>query len=226
MKKLTIKEEAFAKSFLRHKHQYQAYVEAYKPRSSLRPGAIYRLAWDISRRPHVTARIDELRNMAAKEAISDIAAVIKECSDIVLADANELSQYRRTSCRRCYGSGHNYHWRDEHEWAHATAKAIDSGRRAPDNSGGYGFDHRRDPNPNCPECLGEGIGEVFLTDSRKLSERARKLYKGARVTRNGVEVLTRDQDRAMALLAQLLAPSKEEGTGDLKITFTGGLGDD
>jgi hypothetical protein len=66
-----------------------------------------------------------------------------------------------------------------------------------DEKGGIGFDPRRDPHPSCPECFGEGIGEVFVKDTRKLTPEERALYGGAKLTKNGLEVKLHDKQAAL-----------------------------
>jgi hypothetical protein len=39
--------------------------------------------------------------------------------------------------------------------------------------GGPGWDPRRAPHPDCPECFGEGVERVHVNDTRQLS-RARR----------------------------------------------------
>ncbi len=31
----------------------------------------------------------------------------------------------------------------------------------PEDSGGYGYDHNKEPNPECPRCNGDGIGQPY-----------------------------------------------------------------
>lgn len=74
---------------------------------------------------------------------------------------------------------------------------------------------RDEPNPDCPKCGGHGKGHVVLTDTRKLSPRAAKLYAGVQLGRDGIKVNMRDQDGAVQNIARHLGmfPSKVELTG-------------
>lgn len=49
-------------------------------------------------------------------------------------------------------------------------------------------DDRRDPNPECAECRGDGRGNVLIKDTRKLTPQARALYAGVKITKEGLEV--------------------------------------
>lgn len=55
--------------------------------------------------------------------------------------------------------------------------------------------------PQCSECRGEGVGRVFVHDTRQLRGRARRLYAGLKQTRDGVQILLRNQDKALELVA-------------------------
>jgi phage terminase small subunit len=45
---------------------------------------------------------------------------------------------------------------------------------------------------------------VFITDSRKLSAKAAKLYAGVKQTKDGIEIKMRDQDAALANISKYL----------------------
>lgn len=47
---------------------------------------------------------------------------------------------------------------------------------------------RRDPNPKCSSCHGDGRANVIVKDTRKLSPQARALYAGVKITKEGIEV--------------------------------------
>ena len=96
--------------------------------------------------------------VAAKLHISQEEA-LQEAWNIVKADANELIEFRRQCCERCWGA--------------PPATQAERARR---------------PNPSCPECAGEGTGTVFVHDTRTVSPAARSLYAGVKVTKGGLEV--------------------------------------
>ncbi len=74
---------------------------------------------------------------------------------------------------------------------------------------------RDDPNPKCRKCGGKGRGNVVITDTRKLSPAAAKLYAGVQVGKDGMKVLLRDRDAAWMAVARHLGmfPTKVELTG-------------
>ena len=158
---------------------------------------------------------ENLKNPKIAEAIAErmeelaVAAsitpewVVGQWAAIAKADPNALVQVRRVCCRNCHGFGHQYQW-TEAEYSAAVDLAVDSGKPAPDGMGGFGFDPKAEPHPECPECGGEGTEDVHVADTRKLKGAAKVLYAGAKRTRNGIEVLTRDKDAAVANLARYL----------------------
>lgn len=137
---------------------------------------------------------------------------------IATADPNEISQYRRGACRHCFGKAHLYQWRDHGEFADACQRADDRKKPHPKDDGGYGFNGSAEPNPKCPRCNGEGIGQTHIADTRHLKGAARLLYAGTRQTREGIEVKTRDQDKAMENVARHLGMFNDKLSVDVKAT--------
>lgn len=74
----------------------------------------------------------------------------------------------------------------------------------PDGMGGFGFNPNAEPNEDCPECGGLGQELVHVTDTRKLKGPARRLYAGVQRTKDGLKILTRDQDAAMSNISRYL----------------------
>lgn len=142
-------------------------------------------------------------------------AVLKMWWDIATADVNELTEYRRLCCRHCWGFGFNYQWRDAVEYDYAVKKAMTASKPPPQDVGGYGYDDTLDPNPDCPRCNGAGIGRAHFHDTRDLTGAARRLFAGVKEGKFGVEVITRNQDDALKMVAQHLGmvKNKTEITG-------------
>lgn len=157
----------------------------------------------IHEHPEVQKAIAETTERIAYTADLDAVWVLKQWKQIASADVNELVQLRRTCCRFCYGFGYRYQW-TQGEYERACEKAIAEGKPVPDGIGGFGFDMNRDPNDECPECGGLGVESVVVSDTRDLKGAARKLYAGIKQTKNGIEVLTRDQDAALNNIAKYL----------------------
>lgn len=159
--------------------------------------------------------------LAANEAPSvDAARVLQEWAAIATGDTTEIVKARRLNCRHCWGFNFKYQ-RTDAEYAKECAEEMQMasamGRDAELDQfgGGNGFRYTADPNPDCPECSGEGVEDVFIADFRKLSPRQRKLIAGVKQGKHGIEVQFRDQDAALKNLAQYLGllVNKSELTG-------------
>lgn len=148
--------------------------------------------------------------LAERERRTEITqdAVLKMWWDIATADVNELTEYRRLCCRHCWGFGFNYQWRDAVEYDDAVKKAMAASKAPPQDVGGYGYDDTLDPNPDCPRCNGTGIGRAHFHDTRDLTGAARRLFAGVKEGEFGIEVITRNQDDALKMVAQHLGMVK------------------
>lgn len=154
--------------------------------------------------------------MAERSERTTITAdrVITELWGIATADPNELVEHRVSCCRFCWGNGFQYQRTPNEarlartDYEHALLKAQKKGGDAPilpfDEAGGEGFDATREPNPNCPECFGEGVGRPVFRDSRQVSRAARSLYAGVKITRDGMEMRLQDKGKALELLGRHL----------------------
>ena len=156
--------------------------------------------------------------------------IIQAYSLLAYGDVNELVEHRREACRYCYGADHRYQStpeemrraRDEHNAKIEQMKAAAGGVAfAPvfDEQGGVGFDPRKEPHPDCPECHGEGRAKVHFHDTRNLSPAALALYEGAEITKEGTKVRTGSRDGAREKLAKILK-IYEDASSQVNITFT------
>lgn len=164
--------------------------------------------------PEVQEKVDAA--VAARMKRTELTAddVLNRIRAIATADANSLIEMRRTCCRHCYGKDHRYqrtprelenHRRDFE--AKIDKQCDDAALAAElksefDDEGGIGWDPRKEPVDNCPECFGQGVAEPFIKDTRELTPEAKMLYRGVKVTKDGLQVLTADQDAMLRLLAE------------------------
>lgn len=118
-------------------------------------------------------------------------------------DINEIVEYRRDNCRYCWGEGHAYQW-TQGEYEQAQREADANGTDSPDAAGGFGFIATREPNPDCPECAGEGKGKVHVHDTRRLKGAARQMYRGVHQGKDGLKALVGDPDRALEQVTKIL----------------------
>lgn len=191
--------------FAEHVVNGESRTEAYRRSGYAGEGAVaWAAASRLLRNVKVSRYVHHLRNERQKRYAAELDDVIGQLTAIINADPNEISQYRRVNCRYCWGSDHKYQWRDIAEQLSAERKAESDGAAPPDTSGGIGFVDNADPNPECPRCNGEGVGEPFFADTRDLEGDARYLLQGVKLGKFGIEILTADKDSARKELARLI----------------------
>ena len=216
--RLTQKQEDFARYYVECRNATTAYRLAYDYDKSKAGPWLWTEASRQLQHPSIALRIQELQEEAAARTLIKARDVVQDWVDQADTDANELVQLRTVNCRHCWGHAQRYQWRDEDELLDAVqAKQADIDRgvkhvQMPDVRGGFGFDPKRAPNPECCKCLGAGQVVVKFTDTDKLSPRARKLYKGAKVTSQGTELLLHDAGAAREQVARALGVFGKEVT--------------
>lgn len=223
---ITTQQEAFCHEMLKGVSPVIAYMATFDC-GHLPSKKVTQLATALFRRKFIKERIAELRNQAARVAIVEGSQVVREWAAIAFGDVNSVVQHQRVNCRYCYGKNNKYQWIDEDEFARSISKAIDNNATILDSDGGFGFKTNSDPNKCCLKCSGDGIGRVFIQDTRYLAENEKKLYGGVKQGRDGIEIKIRDQDAALLNLAKylrLLEPEqKDNQNGQLEIVIKGGL---
>jgi phage terminase small subunit len=157
----------------------------------------------------VKAAIERRLDQIAAMADLDVTLIVKELVDVATADPRELVSVHHDSCRYCHGLEHKYLWTPA-EYRAALDEALNEGKPAPDPAGGIGFNPTLKPHPECPECHGRGVETVIVTDTRKLSGKAAKLYAGAMKTKDGIKVLAREQTAAVDRLCRILGAYKDK----------------
>lgn len=203
--KLTDKQRKFVDEYLKDMNATAAAERAgYSKKTAMEQG--YQLLQKTSVKEYLQKRqADRARRT---EITQDM--VLQRWWAIANADPNELIYHRRVCCRHCFGIDFAYQWIDEAEYeaavkmAEALAKEKEQLPEIPLDIGGYGFDPTLRPHPKCPKCHGEGHGDVQAKDTRDLGEEARMLYAGVKVTRDGIEIKMRDQDKALENVARHL----------------------
>jgi hypothetical protein len=210
-KPLTPRQQRFVERYAETLNGAKAAVEAGYSRRSAKEEAARLLTKD-----NVRAAIREHQKRLADATFVEAAHVIRDLASIAFADVNELMAITRNCCRYCYGRAGAYQWADPGEFSEALAafrREIASlppeqhalaMEAAPEAVGGYGFDSRREPHADCPRCRGDGVEVVWRADTTRLTGSARRLYAGFRQTKDGVNILLRDQDRALEMLGRHL----------------------
>ncbi len=158
--------------------------------------------------PKIQQMVAERCTDVAEKAEFDAVKVLEQWVLLATADPTKISRVRRLNCRRCWGLSHAHQWK-AHEYAEAMDEANKYGTPPPDLAGGFGFVSNKDPNPECPACHGEGVEDTFFEDMSKLGPAERRLVASVKRTKDGLEVKMRDQDGALAKIAQYIGMLKE-----------------
>uniref|UniRef100_UPI0031DD8FEB terminase small subunit n=1 Tax=Klebsiella sp. TaxID=576 RepID=UPI0031DD8FEB len=160
--------------------------------------------------PNVAQAIAQQQKASIVRTLGSADEVLEQMWRLATFDANQLSQYRRGSCRYCWGFGHQYQWRDAVEYEEKLAEALAKKGKEPNDNGGYGYDHTSAPNPECPRCNGDGIGQPFFSDTRKLAPDAALAYSGVKLGKNGVEITAISRERMYEAVMKRLGLADSE----------------
>jgi hypothetical protein len=148
-------------------------------------------------------KFDELAKKRQEEEKRD-KIVLDKLYDILTADISEVVQHRRVNCRYCHGDNFEFQ-RKNWEMERDMNNYISRGKNPQmfDKMGGDGFDDNADPDPNCPQCFGHGIGKTYMQDTRRLTRKVRNAIASIKQTRNGTEIKFHDWLKAFYMYAQM-----------------------
>lgn len=218
---LTVKQFNFALNYIALGGNASAAYRASYDAANMKPSSVVSASAEVLSNPRVAMFIADLEARKVQAVMDGVIVteqmIVNLLWQIATADPNELIAHRRVCCRYCHGDDHQFQWRDLDEWMQAVeseaAAASKEKRPAKDVpfAGGVGFDKIAEPHPDCPRCRGEGHGDVTIADTNKLTGSARRLYAGVKVTRDGIEVKMRDQDKALDTLATYAGLRKDKG---------------
>jgi hypothetical protein len=157
----------------------------------------------------MTERMDKL-GITADEVVKGFWAIAE-------ADPRELIELHRSCCRYCWGKGNKFQ-STPRELEEARARNAEDNRalvadgkkpRKFSEQGGIGYNPKNDPNPDCPECFGDGVERVIAKDTRDLSPSALRLYAGVKTTQHGLEIKMHSQTEARANVGKHMGVFKE-----------------
>lgn len=213
---LTPKQLKFFALYVELGNATEAYRRAYDC-SRMKETTIARAAHELTKNPKIAAMLANVKQSVTDNAQYGLREIFEAQRQIATADVTELMTYRRLNCRHCWGVGFAYQWLDEAEYERDLAAW--EGRQAkakpgtydpqPSDLGGYGFVFNERPHPKCPACHGEGHADVFFKDTRDLSDGARMLFNGVKVTKEGIQVLTLDRSAAYDKMIRMLGGYKD-----------------
>lgn len=202
---LTAQQRRFVAEYLKDANATQAAIRAgYSKRNADKIGP------ELLGKTRVAQAIAQQQKASIARTLGSADEVLAQMWQLATFDANQLSQYRRGACRYCWGFGHHYQWRDAVEFEEKRLEAVERDRREPEDSGGYGYDHTREPNPECPRCNGDGIGQPYFPDTRKLPAASRLAYSGVKVGKNGVEITAISRERMFEAVMKRLGLADSE----------------
>lgn len=184
-----------------------AYLVTYDAEAAFRraglPGVPFLGAQGLMRSDRVREAIEMAFGRIYNNVLVTAENVTAEIRDIAFADARELTGVHSAACRHCWGMDYGY----QPTPAEARASAMRTKRKYdPDRiANGVGFfDGKRQPNPECPECFGNGSAVPYAKDTRLLSPAAAALFAGVKVTPHGIEVKTHPKMAALELLGRVV----------------------
>lgn len=202
---LTDQQRLFVAEYLKDHNATQAAIRAgYSKKTAEQIG------YQLLQKTSVAQAIAQQQKASIVRTLGSADEVLEQMWRLATFDANQLSQYRRGSCRYCWGFGHQYQWRDAVEFEEKLAEALAKKGKEPNDRGGYGYDHTSSPNPKCPRCNGDGIGQPFFADTRKLAPDAALAYSGVKLGKNGVEITAISRERMFEAVMKRLGLADSE----------------
>lgn len=213
MKNLSLRHQHFVAALLaqRDYNATRAYEIVYNIYGEVASSA----AAHLMARPEVKAAIEAGKAERLKRLELTADDVLRDIALGVGSDGGELSEFVIDACRYCYGDGHKYQ-RTPREYREAwnAYRSSKEGKGDPlglnfDPQGGVGFDPRKGPHTDCPECFGRGEGRTIIKDTRFLSEAGRRQYSGVKMTKHGPELIGRSRDKALEIAAKHTGVARE-----------------
>ena len=129
---LTHQQRLFVAEYLKDNNATQAAIRAgYSKKTANEQGA--RLLAKVS----IAQAIAQQQKASIVRTLGSADEVLEQMWRLATFDANQLSQYRRGSCRYCWGFGHQYQWRDAVEFEEKLAEALAKKGKEPNDRGGY-----------------------------------------------------------------------------------------
>lgn len=219
MQDLEPNEALWVREYMKDRNAAAAAIRAgYSPKSARELGP------RIAKRPRVVAALNEYCFALMGKNHVEGNQVLAVLSSQLKADPGEVVQHRRYGCRHCWGQDFTYQYTPS-EFDKARIRHEENRVRIIGGGGadigefqgvaGDWYDQRNEPNPECPECFGDGLCDVFVADTRTLSPEGRSLIASVKQTKEGIEVKLHDKQKALDGLARyhnLFNDTPEGGT--------------
>ncbi|EMH98282.1 terminase small subunit [Klebsiella pneumoniae RYC492] len=108
---LTDQQRLFVAEYLKDHNATQAAIRAgYSKKTAEQIG------YQLLQKTSVAQAIAQQQKASIVRTLGSADEVLEQMWRLATFDANQLSQYRRGSCRYCWGFGHQYQWRDAVEF--------------------------------------------------------------------------------------------------------------
>lgn len=146
--------------------------------------------------------------------------VLNLWAQMIAWDANELSRMWVHCCPVCWAQNvpaqstitaiyqERLKWEDNESKLEATVEGY---RARPFPEDKYEeWDKRKEPNPDCPNCHGNGFSEVVYGDTKNLSPIGKIMYNGVTVGKGGVNFILMSKENALKNLATALELFREK----------------
>jgi len=221
MADLTPKQALFVQEYLVDLNATQAAI-----RAGYSETTAHSIGHENLSKPEIVAAIAAAQEERSKRTEITQDMVLRRFWSIATANANDLIEYRRCNCRYCWGAGFRFQEtqgeqdRRRAQWEKDRRAAAGKSNEADfvefNEMGGVGYHAFREPNPDCIECFGQGVGQEFVKDTRDLPADAAVLYAGVKVTREGLEVKMHDQANALLQVGRHLGMFTDKA--DLNLT--------
>jgi hypothetical protein len=141
-------------------------------------------AWRLAANPLVSARVRMLMRAAAERRVSSIASRMALLDDIAHTPASEVVRVVSVPCPAC--------WSDQAIAAHMSAAAA----------GNADTPNLEAAQPDCKAC--RGLHRVYdITPTDQLSAAGRAIFRGVKLTANGIEPVLADRQAAIAELNKM-----------------------
>lgn len=202
--------EKFCVNFIVSGDEVQAYKETFQKKSGYVARTAKRdaAAFKKTHQRYISERLALLSREALRAKRLDAKAVLERIAQIAFADVTEVAKVRRVNCRYCWGPRFRYQMTPAEYDGQCADAFIEAQIKktdyvAPEKPpGGLNFVISRPPHPDCPECAGEGVAELFVQDFSKVSEDVKPLIAGVEHTRYGIKVSFHSQTSALETLAK------------------------
>ena len=174
------KKARFCREYVKDFNAQNAYI-----RAGYSDNGAGQAAHELLKNLEVKERIEELKaEIAVKEQLTP-DWVLTKWKEIAAADPNELIELRVAPCAKCW-----------------------SNRQTREMFEVIGYNVKRDPCSECDHCHGEGLVRVVAKPTGRLPRASKILYAGVKNTKDGVQILMRDQDAALKNIADYLGMFK------------------